>query len=355
MLHATRFLEETLANCSALLAPSGHLIALENLRGLGWMDLTFGQLDGWWRFADSYRSHHALATPAIWSQALGDAGFEGVEVLGVDESTTYEMLDKGVIVAQGPAQITESPGVWVIAADEGGVAEQLASELSARNQTVVLAGSGVTEGAASTAISDTVVSAAVDAESRESWRSLIEGLPDDMPLNGVVHLQALGGHGPQAATTEITEDVARVGSSALALVQGVSDSDVVPEKGVWFVTRGAQVLERERAGELAGAVLWGMGKVVALEASHLQPRMIDLDPGATGRLADLVNELLYPDSENHIAYRSGNRNVARLARPRRRGREAGTAGQFGLGTGSQSERDIRQTGDQAASPTDSRT
>ena len=118
VLHATRFLEETLANCRALLAPSGHLIALENLRGLGWMDLTFGQLDGWWRFADAYRPHHALATPAIWSQALGDAGFEGVEVLGVNESTTYEMLDKGVIVAQGPAQITESPGVWVLTADD---------------------------------------------------------------------------------------------------------------------------------------------------------------------------------------------------------------------------------------------
>ena len=151
VLHATRFLEETLANCRALLAPSGHLIALENLRGLGWMDLTFGQLDGWWRFADSYRPHHALATPAIWSQALGDAGFEGVEVLGVDESTTYEMLDKGVIVAQGPAQITESPGVWVLAADDGSVAEELASELSARNQTVVLAGRDVTEGADSSA------------------------------------------------------------------------------------------------------------------------------------------------------------------------------------------------------------
>ena len=296
VLHATRYLEETLANCRALLAPSGHLVALENLRGLGWMDLTFGQLDGWWRFADSYRPHHALATPAIWSQALGDAGFEGVEVLGVDESTTYEMLDKGVIVAQGPVQITEPPGVWVLTADEGGVAEELAAELSARNQTVVLAGSDV-------------------VESRESWRSLIEGLPGDVPFNGVVHLQALAGHGLQAATTEMTEDVARVGASALALVQGVSDSDVIPEKGVWFVTRGAQVLERERAGELAGAVLWGMGKVVALEASHLQPRMIDLDPGATEQISDLVNELLYPDSENHIAYRSGSRKVARLVRP----------------------------------------
>ena len=56
VLHATRHLDETLAHCRALLAPSGLLVALENQRGRGWMDLIFGQLDGWWRFADRYRS-----------------------------------------------------------------------------------------------------------------------------------------------------------------------------------------------------------------------------------------------------------------------------------------------------------
>ncbi|MDE0191794.1 MAG: polyketide synthase dehydratase domain-containing protein, partial [Gammaproteobacteria bacterium] len=63
VLHATRYLNETLGHCGDLLAPSGHLVALENLRGQGWLDLTFGQLDGWWRFADDYRPHHALAAP----------------------------------------------------------------------------------------------------------------------------------------------------------------------------------------------------------------------------------------------------------------------------------------------------
>ena len=103
------------------------------------MDLTFGQLDGWWRFADNYRPHHALAGPPVWRQALGDSGFEEVEVLGVDESDSTQTLDKGVIVARGPAQVAEPPGVWVLTADRGGLAEELAAELSARNQTVVLA------------------------------------------------------------------------------------------------------------------------------------------------------------------------------------------------------------------------
>ncbi len=316
VLHATRYLQKTLAHCRDLLSPSGQLVALENLRGLGWMDLTFGQLDGWWRFADDYRPHHALATPAIWRQALGDVGFEEVEVLGVDDTFTHEMLDKGVIVAQGPAQVTEQPGLWVIAAsNQDGFAEELAAEMAERNQTVVLAGGGKSQNSVSDATTSGVVTTAVDAQSRESWRSLIEGLPEDVPFKGVIHLEALHGHGPQATTKEIAEDVKRVGASALAMVQGLSDSDVIPENGVWFITRGAQVLERELSGELAGATLWGLGKVVTLEASHLQPRMIDLDPATYGAPSELVNDLMYPDDENHIAYRLGRRLAARLVRP----------------------------------------
>ena len=314
VLHATRYLDETLAHCRELLAPSGQLLALENLRGMGWMDLTFGQLDGWWRFADKYRPRQALATPEIWRQALGDAGFVAVEALGVDNSFTYEMLDKGVIVAQGPAQVTEQPGVWVLAGGQGGFAEELATDMAARNQTVMLVGGGELQGGVSEAAGSGVFKTAVDAESRESWQALIEGLPEDVPFKGVALLDALQGHGAQATTEEIGGDVKRVVSSALAMVQGLSDADAIPENGVWFITRGAQVLERELNGELAGATLWGMGKVITLEAAHLQPRMIDVDPAGTGAQSELVDDLLYPDDENHIAYRLGRRMVARLVR-----------------------------------------
>ena len=295
VLHATRYLAETLGHCRDLMAPSGQLVALENLTGLGWMDLTFGQLDGWWRFADDYRPHHALADPGVWRQALGDAGFEAVEVLGVDESDPDMQLDKGVIVAQGPAKVMEPAGAWVFAADEGGVAERLAAEMRSRNQTVVLAdGKGTSD--------------------REAWRSLIESLPEEVPFHGAVHLAALDGHGERATTDELAADVEGAVASALALVQGVGDSDLTPGKGVWFITRGAQILERERGGELAGAAVWGFGKGVAREAGHLQARMLDLDPGSMAPEPDLVNELLYPDPENHIAYRRGSRRVTRLVR-----------------------------------------
>ena len=294
VLHATRFLKETLAHCLDLLAPSGHLIALEGLRIQGWMDLTFGQLDGWWRYEDDFRPNHALLSPELWKRSLGDVGFVGAEVLGPDATTRP---DRGIIVAQAPEEVLEPAGAWILAADEGGAAKQLARELEAHNQTVVLAGAEV-----------------VEAGSREAWKALVEGLPADVPLSGAVHLMALDGHGAESTTAELASDVTRSTGSALALVQGLADADAMPAKGVWFVTRGGQVLERDRGGELTGSLLWGLGKVVEREAPQLQPRMLDLDPASEPPLAELANELLYPDSETHIAYRAGYRQAARLVR-----------------------------------------
>ena len=318
VLHATRSLDETLDHCRRLLAPSGQLVALENLSGLGWMDLTFGQLDGWWRFADDYRPRHALASPAVWRQALGNAGFEEVEVLGVDEADTDTVPDKGVIVAQGPAQVTEPAGAWVVAGGASGVsagrAARLAGDLRARNQTVVLACPEGTDAERRDATAPGMAAVAVEMRRRESWRSLIDDLPADVPFRGVVHLVALDGAGEEATTEEMWRDVTRAGESALAMVQGVGDAGATPEKGLWFVTSGAQVLERERGGNLAGAALWGFGKGVEREAPHLGPGMLDLDPAPLSPAPDLANELMYPDLENHIAYRRGRRMVARLVR-----------------------------------------
>ena len=333
VLHATRHLDETLAHCRLLLAPSGLLVALENQRARGWMDLIFGQLDGWWRFADRYRADHALAGPDVWRRALADTGFTAAEVLGVDRPDAATPPDRGVIVAQGPAEVVLPEGVWILAADRGGTAAALAAQLAARNQRVVLAGDEPEGTGAAVENEAGVVSASVEMERREAWRSLIESLPPDVPLAGVVHLAAQDGHGADAATPDMAADARRATASALALVQGIADADVVPEKGAWFVTRGAQVLERERTGQLAGAALWGFGRVVAREAPQLQLRMLDLDPEAAEAQAVLAEEVLFADSENHIAYRQGRRRTARLVRTGAGLGASRPAGGSGLGAG----------------------
>ena len=49
-----------------------------------WLDLVFGQLEGWWRFGDhDLRPDHALAGSAPGARALGEAGLEETEALAV--------------------------------------------------------------------------------------------------------------------------------------------------------------------------------------------------------------------------------------------------------------------------------
>ena len=316
VLHATRNLEETLDHCRELLAPSGQLIALEGMQRRAWQDLTFGLLDGWWRFADSYRPKHALASPPVWRQALENSGFSDVEFIGPENSDSSESLGSSLVIARGPTRVTQSPGLWVVVADQNDVATELAIELGNRDQTVVLASSEETITGTRMEDFNVMVSTVISTQ-RESWQSLFSELPKDKPLYGVVHFTALDGHGKNASRQEMSNDVTRSLSTALALIQGVIGSSVTPTEGVWFVTRGAQFLKQDflngKYGELAGSGLWGFGKVLSLEAAHLQPRMIDLDPTETENTC-LVDELLNSDSETHIAYRRGSRFVARLVR-----------------------------------------
>lgn len=318
VLHATRDLSETLAHCRDLLAPSGQLIALEGLKRRARQDLTFGLLDGWWRFADAYRPDHALATSGVWCEALTDAGFSDIEFLGSGDRDTDEPLGSSVLIARGPEEVAPPGGIWILAADEGGSAAALAAELAARGQTVVVAGAHTGPTGALGEDPD-LVAAELDPTQRESWCNLFEGLRTDLPLKGIVNLIALDGHRSEASTQEMAEDVTRIGSSALALVQGIIDAGATPTEGVWFTTRGAQVLKQDfvtsTPGELAGATLWGFGKVIAAEESHLQPRLLDLDPGLNETsAASLADEILYCDPETHIAHRGNSRYAARLAR-----------------------------------------
>ena len=311
VLHATRYLDDTLKHCRMLLAPSGQLLALENFRPMGWLDLTFGQLDGWWRFADSYRPHHALASPDVWEEALLNAGFVDIAAFGLHPE---HEPDRGIIMAQNSATILPPAGMWVLLGDFTGMSEELATELVSNNQQVVLAtGENITSPVPQEK-TDSVLYTYVESTSREAWSEMFSNLPSDIPLYGIVHLVALNGHGIEAETSDIKDDVQKQVASALALSQALVDEDITVEKGVFFVTSGAQILEKEQGGKPAGAALWGLGKVIAHEADSLQARLIDLETSDSSSLPVLINELLYPEDENHIAYRYGKRHTARLVR-----------------------------------------
>jgi 2-polyprenyl-3-methyl-5-hydroxy-6-metoxy-1,4-benzoquinol methylase len=53
VLHATRDMAATLANCKALLRPGGLLLANELTAKTAFLTLTFGLTEGWWLYDDA--------------------------------------------------------------------------------------------------------------------------------------------------------------------------------------------------------------------------------------------------------------------------------------------------------------
>ncbi|KAL8653433.1 MAG: hypothetical protein Q9226_003851 [Calogaya cf. arnoldii] len=79
VLHATRRIGATLANCFRLLKPGGKLIVGELTSSQDCMGLVFGTLPGWW-LAEDGRNGGPLMTQAEWHREMLASGFSGLEM-----------------------------------------------------------------------------------------------------------------------------------------------------------------------------------------------------------------------------------------------------------------------------------
>ena len=117
--------------------------------------------------------------------------------------------------------------------------------------------------------------------------------------------------------------------SALRLFQAVRRLNMNRSPPVWLVTENAQVIGAEEEHNLSQAMLWGLGRSLALDWPDLWGGLHDL-PGRSGRetIVALVGELLRPSLDQAI-WRESSTWVPQL-RPRRDGERAGQAGQVEL-------------------------
>jgi epothilone polyketide synthase E len=179
---------------------------------------------------------------------------------------------------------------WVILADEGGIGEALAMRLEIQGRYC------------------TVLRRSLDAEGiRQAAAALGEG-----PCRGVVYLWALDNPG-SADGSEPGSAFARDCGSVLDLVRAITALPAPQRPHLWVATAGAQPLGERRDLTLHGAPLWGLGRGLSLEHPELWGGLVDLDPDMVGDSVEaLAAEILMPDGEDQVAYRRGQRYVARF-------------------------------------------
>ena len=341
VLHATQSIEASLGHVAELLAPGGTLLLLEVTSRQRWADLTFGLLDGWWRFNDSdLRSDYALLSTEQWRERLAAAGFESIETIPVDhaagevEGLGAVSCAHSIFVARlSPAHRsnakaavvgTKKPWLVVHRGSDPAPAAVMAA-LRARGDSA-LSVELVASPPAATAAARLWTPSPDDigpadgslrvCDSQEGFAALLAAYPQ---ASGIIHMASLGlGADPSDGTT--TMAAARLAcGSLLHLIQAILAGPSRPP--LWIVTRGAQTIDDETP-DLAGSMVLGMARAVAEEHPDLPLPRVDLDAAAVDGIIDtrgLLAELnAQGPREAEVALRSskgGGRWITRLQRP----------------------------------------
>jgi acyl transferase domain-containing protein/acyl carrier protein len=158
-----------------------------------------------------------------------------------------------------------------------------------------------------------------------------QSYPETLPLRGIIYLWGLN----SAASIEVdpkgllaAQEIAC--GALLALIQALANSKKISWPTLWLVTRGGQAgLPDRSALSTSQAMLWGLGKVIALEHPQTRCTRINLDPDqGESNASILVQEIRQglhvrqyetangngkkEQYEDQVAWRSGRRYTPRL-------------------------------------------
>ena len=287
VVHATSDVRATLGRLRRLLAPGGLLVVQEGIRRSPWLDLVFGQLEGWWSARDlDLRAEPPLMTLEAWRTAFAASGLDGLEILADDPPGGGDTAQAVLIAAATRGSDSEGeakpgPRRWAVVPDGGGVARRLAARLRDRgDRCEVVASADVAGGA-----------------------------------DGLIHLGLLDPVDPERLDADAilatqTAAVAEVAS----LARGAGGGEPRPRR-IWLVSAGAVGAGDDPAAGLAAAGLWGAGRVLRNERADLGCRLVDLGAECTDEdLGALIDELDDDSRPHEVALRDGRPFERRLAR-----------------------------------------
>ena len=222
---------------------------------------------------------------------------------------------------QTKATTTLQLGQWLLLADREGVALTLAQMLGDRGHQCVLLPASL--------LGESTAPFSADSLAPETSKILETLLcqmqqANSLPLHGAIHLWSLDAPAPNQFHEQTWEPILRQGSRSLlhlaqALERLQSPAPHDPAPRLWVVTRQAMAVNGSPVA-LSQTPQWGLGRTIAIESPNLWGGLIDLDieTSVQEQARHLFSEVLQADGENQLAYRRGQRHVARLVRSQAR-------------------------------------
>ncbi len=131
---------------------------------------------------------------------------------------------------------------------------------------------------------------------------------------GIIYL-ALHNSIPELTPTQLKQSQLWGCGGVLHLIQALDTAQLSASTSVWIMTQGAQAIQPDQSIiQVEQTPLWGLGRVIELEYPQLRCYQVDLDPAGemSANLSVIQAELKSSGSDKQIAYRQGQRYVARL-------------------------------------------
>ena len=317
VLHATTSLKQTLSHVRKLLAPGGMLVLLEVTTPQKWIDLIFGLLEGWWKFQDTeLRSDYPLLSRTKWKQVLSETGFAQVVTIPEIDGLPEVLSQQSVIIAQAketPVKDTSSQTkTWLIMAARQGIGQKLANQLRSQGDicNLIFAGEKYQEIAPQ--------EFTINPDNSKDYGQLLATVSSNLSNSiEILHLWSLDSSEVEQLTIETLESASKLGcGTVLHLVQALLKTEFNQQPRLWLVTQGAQPVQGINSSMtgLAQSPVWGMGRVISLEHPELWGGMVDLESNSPTdeSVTNLIAEIYDRDGEDHLAFRDGQRYVARL-------------------------------------------
>ncbi|MDZ8033648.1 SDR family NAD(P)-dependent oxidoreductase [Nostoc sp. DedSLP04] len=188
-----------------------------------------------------------------------------------------------------------TPGHWLILANSGTLASTLAQVLEQQGQTCSLVTSGKADG---------------------RWQEAEGFTLGESPLIGIIHLWSLDLPATETLTTAtLTGSVNTNCRQLLDVMKTVVSQPWSSTAKLWVITENAIALGKDLPA-ISQAPVWGQSRAFGLEYPQHWGGLIDTDRQANveEKAQAIAMELLGTSGEEHIAYHSGTRYVARLVK-----------------------------------------
>ncbi len=302
VIHATKDLKASLANIKQLLRKGGLLLLNEASEKKGWIDITFGMTDGWWRFEDSkIRKDHPLLGPSAWTGLMDMAGYEELSMFTTVDSNGKQLSGQHVIAAFRPVaeEVAKHPVVLYISDAE--IDSAVREELSMLDPRTLFAFNHSEYKELEPDHFCIPLSSAEDV-ARLFDEEILAGAGSLKIVFSAINSSVKKSADPQAESMYYC-------ASLLNIIKRLQSCGIDSELKI--ITRNAiAVSEKDKVNGLSASVLWGFAKVISIEHPELKVCLADIDSDNSFITASY--ELLREEMEDQLAFRNGKKLIQRI-------------------------------------------